>query len=101
MTERSESAEYWTDPTTSETYDLSAPWRDADGEFWHHVGWLALPGEPYVPLMPWSATRDLPGGGIRRMSDLATLRSVIDDCGPLTPAPHTDPDPSNPTGDAR
>jgi len=74
----------WTDPDGGETYDLSVPLRDAGGESWHHVGWIGMPGESRVPLMLWSASRDLPVGGIRRMSDLATLGTVVDDCGPLT-----------------
>lgn len=74
---------HWTDPGGG-VYDLSAAWRDAEGAYWRHAGWVGLPGEPRVPLMLWSPSRDLPEGGIRRMSDLATLRAVIDDCGPLT-----------------
>lgn len=80
----------WTDPADGTRYDLSVPWRDADGAYWHHAGWLGPPSEPRVPLMLWSATRDLLEGAGRRMSDLATLRSVIDDCGPLTPATTTE-----------
>ena len=83
---RAATATAWTDPANGSAYDLSVPWRDADGAYWRHAGWVGLPGEPRVPLMLWSASRDLPEGGIRRMSDLATMRGVIDDCGPLTPA---------------
>lgn len=82
----------WTDPDSGETYDLSVPQRDADGAYWRHAGWLGLPGGPRVPLMLWSATRDLPEGGIRRISDLAVLRAVIDDYGPLTAGRDTEPE---------
>lgn len=37
--------------------------------------------------MLWSAVSQPAPGGIRRMSDLATLRAVIDDCGPLVALP--------------
>lgn len=73
----------WTDPASGTVYDLTRTWRDADGSFWRHAGWVGLPGEPRVPLMLWSAVSQPAPGGIRRMSDLATMRAVIDDCGPI------------------
>lgn len=77
----------WSDPADGTVYDLTATWRADDGAFWRHAGWVGLTGEPRVPLMLWSAVSQPVPGGIRRMSDLATLRAVIDDCGPLVALP--------------
>lgn len=77
----------WTDPETGTVYDLTRAYRDDQDGFWRHAGWVGLPGEPRTPLMHWSATAEPPYGGIRRMSDLATLPAVIDECGPLFALP--------------
>jgi hypothetical protein len=77
-------ATVWTDPDTGDVYDLSRPLRDADGEYWHHIGWLA-PVEGPVPLVMWSPspTREHLG---TRWSDVAVLPRVIEEHGPLATA---------------
>lgn len=79
----------WTDPASAAAYDLTRTYQDDQGGFWHHAGWVGLPGEVPTPLMHWSASAEIPQGGIRRMADLATLPAVIDDCGPLVALPPT------------
>lgn len=78
-------ATVWSDPDTGTVYDLSGPLRDADGGFWHHIGWTAPIGGP-VPLVMWSqsASREHLG---TRWSEVSILTRVIEDCGPLAPIP--------------
>lgn len=75
----------WTDPDTGTAYDLTAPLLDADGDYWHHVGWVTLHGAP-LPLVMWSPSADRFQLGAR-WSDVSVLPRVIEDCGPLTAPP--------------
>lgn len=72
----------WTGPETGTAYDLTAPLRDADGDYWHHVGWVTLHDAP-IPLVMWSPSADRSQLGAR-WSDVSVLPRVIEDCGPLT-----------------
>lgn len=76
-------ATQWTDPGTGETYDLSVPQRDADGQFWHHIGWLTPPFGP-LPLVMWSPSANREHLGTR-WADVSVLERAIEDCGPLAP----------------
>ena len=76
-------ARRWTDERDGSTYDLTEPLRDANGDYWHHIGWLTLPGHPGpVPMVMWSMSANREHLG-RRWADVAPLVSVIDENGPF------------------
>jgi len=79
----------WTDPETGATYDLAQPLLDAEGDYWHHIGWLTPPDGP-IPLVMWSPSPDRALLGTR-WADVSVLIRVIEDCGPLEPAPAAGP----------
>lgn len=89
----------WSDPDGGETYDLSVPLRDADGDYWHHTGWLTRPDGP-LPLVMWSVSANREHLGTR-WADVHVLARVIEDHGPLTAARNTEPESPTTAGEAR